>query len=183
MSSTVTDDVVYDAVIIGAGLSGLAAAQRILSRNPSAKIVVLEARDRVGGRTLTDPTTGSDLGGSYVGPTQDRILRVAAQHGIDTYLVYCKGKVIFRNVLSGQIDAGSIDFPPIGLYGLLDFNYILVNIEDLVSQVDVNDPSKMENAEALDKISVRQWIEQHCVSEEVRSTFPRFVDSIVFKLC
>ncbi|KAG9510291.1 Amine oxidase [flavin-containing], partial [Fragariocoptes setiger] len=52
-------------------------------------VLVLEARDRVGGRTLTK-TTGSlwcDLGGSYVGPTQDCLLRLVEEFGLETYKV------------------------------------------------------------------------------------------------
>jgi monoamine oxidase len=40
-------------IIIGAGLSGLSAADYILRKNPSLKVIVLEAMDRVGGKTLT----------------------------------------------------------------------------------------------------------------------------------
>ncbi|XP_042337595.1 amine oxidase [flavin-containing]-like, partial [Plectropomus leopardus] len=52
--------------------------------------VVLEARDRVGGRTFTvrnKETKWVDLGGAYIGPTQNRILRLAKEYGIQTYKV------------------------------------------------------------------------------------------------
>ena len=42
------DDKVYDAIIVGAGISGLSAADYLIDNGKD--ILVLEARDRVGGR-------------------------------------------------------------------------------------------------------------------------------------
>lgn len=73
-------------------MSGLSAAKLLHERG--VEVVVLEANDRVGGRTLTltasaeagDPPYGwADLGGSYVGPTQNHILRMCKELGCKTY--------------------------------------------------------------------------------------------------
>lgn len=61
-------------------------------------VLVLEARDRVGGRTLTkrDPCVSwVDLGGAYVGPTQDYILRQIKNLGLKTYKVNEDGQQVF----------------------------------------------------------------------------------------
>lgn len=61
-------------------------------------VLVLEARDRVGGRTLTkrDPSVNwVDLGGAYVGPTQDYILRQIKDLGLKTYKVHEEGQQVF----------------------------------------------------------------------------------------
>lgn len=74
-------------------MSGLSAAK--LLHEHGVEVVMLEANDRVGGRTLTltpsaeagDPNYGwVDLGGSYVGPTQNHILRMCKELGCETYL-------------------------------------------------------------------------------------------------
>ena len=65
-----------DVVILGGGLSGLEAARVITGAG--REVVVCEARDRVGGRTLSTPIGGAmmDLGGQWLGPTQTRALRL-----------------------------------------------------------------------------------------------------------
>ncbi len=76
-------------IVIGSGISGLAAA-KWLKDNNLTKVLVLEARDRVGGRTYTkrdSKVDWVDLGGSYVGPTQDHLLRIAKELGVGTFLV------------------------------------------------------------------------------------------------
>ena len=56
----------YDTIVVGAGMAGLTAA-RLLDRT-GQQVVVLEARDRVGGRIWTDRTDGlvTDLGASWI---------------------------------------------------------------------------------------------------------------------
>ena len=64
-----------DVVVVGAGLAGLAAAREL--RGAGRDVVVLEARDRVGGRTLNEPIGDGkvvEIGAQWVGPTQDRVL-------------------------------------------------------------------------------------------------------------
>ncbi|MBV8394218.1 MAG: FAD-dependent oxidoreductase [Alphaproteobacteria bacterium] len=54
--------------IVGAGVAGLTAAEALMAAKK--KVVVLEARDRIGGRTFTDPTLGFpfDLGAQWIDP-------------------------------------------------------------------------------------------------------------------
>jgi monoamine oxidase len=81
-----------DVAVVGAGLAGLSAAHRI--QTAGRDVVVLEARQRVGGRVCNQETVGgavAELGGQFVGPTQDRIVALAAELGVETFPTYDEG--------------------------------------------------------------------------------------------
>lgn len=104
MSST------YDVVVVGAGLSGLQAALTLDAAG--LRYVVLEARDRVGGKTLTlrCPKTGSvksDLGAAWINDTnQSRMWDLAQELGLETYVQNTTGDVVVQ-----ESDGKLVKFP------------------------------------------------------------------------
>src|SRR5690625_3257309 len=89
---------VIDSIVIGGGFSGVEAALTLHQAGRS--VLLLEARDRLGGRAQTAPlpVAGAyvDLGGQWVGPRQDAILEMLGELGIETFNTYTEG----RSVLS-----------------------------------------------------------------------------------
>ena len=100
-----------DVVIIGAGASGLAAARHLSNACPLLSVAVLEAQNRVGGRTLSVSLGRAycDLGGQWLGSTQERARALAAELGVDTHLQYCAGKKVLD--LHGKMQTYSGDIP------------------------------------------------------------------------
>src|ERR1700723_1365800 len=112
-----------DVVVVGAGFSGLAAARTIAKAGKS--VIVLEARDRVGGKVLNKMLEDGDIteaGGTYIGPTQTRMAALAKEYGVATYPTYDIGKTV--TVIGGNRFVGG--YPPAllaeygKLAGLLD---------------------------------------------------------------
>ena len=81
-----------DVAIIGAGLAGLSAGQALVDANKT--IMILEARDRVGGRVENFHLSNggvTELGGAFVGPTQDHVLALAHELGLEVFKEYDYG--------------------------------------------------------------------------------------------
>ena len=89
MSETIEADV----AVVGAGLAGLVAARRIAATG--AQPLVIEARDRVGGRVLNEEIGDGkvvEIGGEWIGPTQARIAALAAELGVATFPTHDEGR-------------------------------------------------------------------------------------------
>ena len=96
--------------MLGGGVSGLAAAKDILAANKS--FLVLEARDRVGGRIFdTHFSDGyiAQLGGQFVGETQDRVIALGTELGVE-FVRYTQRATAFciTAVSSPKLAPGSI---------------------------------------------------------------------------
>ncbi|WP_320673206.1 flavin monoamine oxidase family protein [Patulibacter defluvii] len=127
-----------DVVVVGAGLSGLTAARRIAAAGKS--VVVLEARDRVGGRTLNHdvaPRRPVEAGGEYVGPTQNHIIGLCKELKIGIYQAYTQGENAY--IADGNVQRYTGDIPP-ELGALLGLNDLLTSIDDIAHSLNPNEP-------------------------------------------
>jgi monoamine oxidase len=155
-----------DVIVVGAGMSGLAAARALRSQGRS--VLVLEARDRVGGRTKPGTIAGVkiDLGGMWVGPTQTRLLALGEEFGVPRYLSYVEGKNITE--IDGAVRNGSRDTPAVNLAGMADFLALVAQIDGLAKTVPLDAPWTAPNAAALDSMTLATWVEQNARTKAMR---------------
>ena len=147
-----------DVVVLGAGVAGLVAARRVVEAGSEA--IVLEARDRVGGRTLNGELAGAvcELGGQWVGPTQDRVLALIAELGLETFPTYTSGENVieWRGRLRryrGTIPRG------LGPATLVDLERVRRRLaRDAACTVDPTAPGAGRRARELDGLSVAGWL-------------------------
>ena len=146
----------HDVVVVGAGLAGLTAA-RELSRS-GFDVVVVEGRDRVGGRTKPATLAGVpvDLGASFVGPTQDAVLKLAADLGCETTPTYSDGANLIR--WRGTVRRYNGTIPKLGFVGLLDIGRIQWQFERIAAGVDIRAPWSAARAATWDAISLGDWL-------------------------
>ena len=92
-----SDSIAVDVAIVGGGLAGLATARQLPERERS--VVVLDARERLGGRLESLRLPGSivvDLGGQWIGPGQKRVLALQRELGLTTHETFTPGRTLFE---------------------------------------------------------------------------------------
>ncbi|XP_071042259.1 amine oxidase [flavin-containing]-like [Parasteatoda tepidariorum] len=149
-------------IVVGAGLSGLSAAKWL--NESGVNVLVLEARDRVGGRTLTEFNSKVDyvdIGAAYIGPGQNRFLRMAKEFGVENYKVNEKEKMLFyKNGKRTPYEATS--FPISNPFVLMDINNIFYLVDKMTEEIPAEAPWNAPHAEAWDKISFKEWLHKTC---------------------
>jgi monoamine oxidase len=152
MTTTVSADV----CVVGGGYAGLMAARTITAAGRS--VVVLEARDRVGGRVWTRPGpdgTHLDMGGAWLGPGQDSVRGLVSEFGVETYPTYEDGDKLFvvdgdplrfRRSISEVVPAAA---------ALSQYTH---RLDDMAATLSVDEPWDSEGAEEWDGQSMAAWI-------------------------
>jgi monoamine oxidase len=159
-----------DVVVVGAGLAGLTAARELAGAG--LDVQVLEARDRVGGRTLNHsvgerPEDVVELGGQWVGPTQLEVLALAEDLGLATYPTHAEGKNLFE-VAEGKVKRYSGTIPMLGPLVMADYGKADLRLKRLIKKVSPEAPWEAPNAEELDEQTFGSWIRRHARTRVAR---------------
>ncbi len=154
-----------DVAVVGAGLAGLAAARALLAAGRS--VLVLEARERVGGRVWSVPlSTGgvADLGAQWIGPTQERIAALARELDCPTFPTPLEGETSF--LIGGRLRRR---LPELGLDALQDYAEAVARLETLAGEVPAERPWESAHAREWDGVTLESWLDQNCASEAARA--------------
>jgi monoamine oxidase len=154
-----------DVIVVGAGLAGLTAARELVSKGRS--VLVLEARDRVGGRVLSHTLEGgaySELGGMFTGPTQDRIQALANDVGVGLFPTYNSGNNVFiggdgrREEFPSDTPLGSAPADPLVAP---DIALAVTQLDEMATDVSVDSPWTAPDAEEWDRQTLDTWLRAH----------------------
>lgn len=144
-----------DVVVVGAGLSGLCAARKL--RAQGASVVVVEARDRVGGRTLTKQIGNAafDLGAQWIGPDQQRVHALVEELGLQTAPTYTDGKKVLE--VEGKVSTYRRSIASMSVPNLIQLTGALSYVNRVRKRVSPSSPMSAEGAEPLDGETLETW--------------------------
>ncbi|HEX3910311.1 MAG TPA: flavin monoamine oxidase family protein [Solirubrobacteraceae bacterium] len=170
-----------DVVVVGAGLAGLSAARAISRAGRS--VVVLEARERVGGRTWNRPITGGayiDAGAEFVGPTQDRIKALAQAVGVATFPTYNTGQNVYwkdgkRETYAATGPTGTA--PPDPTY-LPDLLQLIPRLNTMAQQINVQEPWAAAEAVDWDSQTFYSWVKANSINPDFMRLVATATDAI-----
>ena len=158
-------EITRDVAIIGAGAAGLTAANDL--KKAGLSVVVLEARDRVGGRLWTDEIEGAmlELGGQWVSPDQHALIDTLADLGLETYSRYREGESVYVGA-DGAAKRFTGEMFPVAPETERIIDEITARLDAMVAEIDPDRPWAHERAEEWDRISWDAWLRQQTDDDE-----------------
>ncbi|RAZ33373.1 MULTISPECIES: NAD(P)/FAD-dependent oxidoreductase [Microbacterium] len=158
-------EITRDVAIVGAGAAGLTAANDL--RKAGLSVVVLEARDRVGGRLWTDEIDGAmlELGGQWVSPDQHALIDTLADLGLETYTRYRDGDSVYVGP-DGQARRFRGEMFPVAPETERVIDEITARLDEMVAEIDPDRPWAHEKAAEWDRISWDAWLRQQTDDDE-----------------
>ncbi|HVQ58675.1 MAG TPA: flavin monoamine oxidase family protein [Solirubrobacterales bacterium] len=175
-----TEPIETDVAVVGAGLAGLVAARELVAAG--VRPLVLEARDRVGGRLLNEPIGDGkvvEVGGQWIGPTQRRIAALAAELGVATFPTHDQGRHLIemggkRGSFAGAFTDASLSLvrdlaSTVSPLALADFEQARARLDRMARQVPLEAPWSAPRARRWDGETFASWVRRNTRTAAARS--------------
>jgi len=164
-----------DVVIVGAGFAGLTAARDIRSAGHS--VIVLESRKRVGGRVWNHDLGGgviSERGGTFVGPTQDRLMALAGALGVKTFDTYDTGDNVYYNGSNRMTfsDTGPLGSAPPDPTTAAETAAVVAQLDQMSQSVPVDAPWEASSAANWESYTLDRWVKENSASPNFQALVP-----------
>ncbi|MDT5212304.1 MAG: monoamine oxidase [Mycobacterium sp.] len=154
-----------DYCVVGAGFAGLTAALRL--KQAGRSVALMEARDRVGGRTFTDVRDDGlwiDRGGAWIGPGQDAIYALMKEFGVPSYKQYVDGDAMMFVDGKKYRYKGTI---PLSMspFAVANIGAVFLELTHMCKTIPLEAPWEAPKAQNWDQLSWAAWLNKNTLSK------------------
>lgn len=170
----------HDVIVVGAGVTGLTAAYRLCQAGRD--VLVLEARDRIGGRLLTERHGRADgpvgeaeleIGGQWISPDQTALIAMVDELGLEMFSRYRAGESVYVD-RAGRAHRFTDELPVSAPTGAA-IERLTKTLDALVAEMDPDRPWEHPDAAYLDSVSFSAWLREQCDDAEACENVALFI--------